>query len=98
MRGSEFTERMMVRGQKCPYCGFAMLGGNSRPTRDHINPKSKGHDLNGGNKVFVCYSCNMEKGARSLQEFYEDCKARMNQRMKYIENFMLDRGIGNPRK
>lgn len=40
-----------ARGRKCSYCGFPMLGGLSRPTRDHCHPRAKGGQLTDGNRV-----------------------------------------------
>jgi len=54
------------QGSCCYYCEEKVP--YSLITRDHINPKSKGHTFI-NNKVFACRACNSVKGDKSLEEF-----------------------------
>lgn len=48
----------------CQYCGTKL----SKPTLDHIKPKSKGGKTNFYNCVAACFECNTLKGSNSLEE------------------------------
>ena len=50
----------------CPYCELEI---GNKPHKDHIYPISKGGLSTKENMVFVCDSCNLEKGAKTLREF-----------------------------
>lgn len=47
---------------RCPYCDNPMRGKRHAPTRDHINPKTRG----GGPCVTVCAWCNVFKANRTV--------------------------------
>lgn len=40
------------------------------PTRDHVNPRSRGFTLK-GNKLWCCAPCNRHKSNRTLTEWLE---------------------------
>jgi 5-methylcytosine-specific restriction endonuclease McrA len=48
----------------CQYCGKHV----SKPTADHIIPKSKGGKSSWHNVVTACHSCNNKKGDRLLKD------------------------------
>lgn len=59
-------------GKSCPYCGTAMVtrkGGERRPTRDHVLPRCRGGTIGADNILVVCFTCNGDKGDRTLGEF-----------------------------
>jgi 5-methylcytosine-specific restriction endonuclease McrA len=49
---------------QCQYCGKQI----TKPTVDHIIPRSKNGKTNWHNVVTACHSCNNTKGDRSLKE------------------------------
>lgn len=63
-------------GKSCPYCGVEMIVWDFRntcmtipptaATRDHIIPKSKGGRMIPGNRIIVCWRCNVDKRNRTL--------------------------------
>lgn len=53
----------------CPYCGSGL---NGDAHLDHIYPVSKGGHSNSANLVWVCASCNIKKGAKTLSAFIKE--------------------------
>ena len=49
----------------CQYCGQSC---RSRPTLDHIIPKSRGGAISWTNSVTACTACNQKKGNRTPRE------------------------------
>lgn len=66
---SQVTARILRKklGKPCPYCSRRM----KHPSRDHINPKSRGFDLgqNGWNRIIVCEPCNKDKKNMDLSTY-----------------------------
>jgi hypothetical protein len=58
-------------GWDCAYCGIALAGKPDRPEPhvDHVIPKSRGGRNWLENKVLACPTCNMQKGARTPEEW-----------------------------
>jgi len=52
-------------GYICQYCGKKI---KSRPTIDHIVPKSRGGDFSWTNVVTACIRCNQKKGCKLPSE------------------------------
>lgn len=59
------VRREQMIATPCAYCGELMAA----PTKDHVQPKSKGGANHPGNILFSCYLCNNEKGDLSLQDW-----------------------------
>lgn len=74
--------------KRCPYCDVPMLGGRTRPTKDHCVPRSRGGDLNDGNMVIVCWGCNTAKGDRTIIEFHADLLAVQDPRAAHVGVFI----------
>ena len=64
----------------CPYCDRLMKGRRHAPTRDHINPKSRG----GGPTVICCAVCNVFKADRSVVEWLSWIAANRPHRLRAI--------------
>jgi 5-methylcytosine-specific restriction endonuclease McrA len=82
-----FTQSLlqMHHGRSCLYCGFEMLRGHpSRPTREHIVPKSKGGDLNPENRLVVCAPCNGDKGDLTLENWAHKLTRRGDPRASLV--------------
>lgn len=58
------------QGGLCFYCHRVMTTGSSRPTREHVVPKSKGGGHK-GNIVAACFRCNTSKGNMGVELFVE---------------------------
>jgi len=61
-------------GVPCIYCGEPTTRkgpGSNRLHRDHIIPKSRGGNNSPENKGDACQTCNLDKGARTPEEWYE---------------------------
>lgn len=56
-------------GKACPYCGEAM-NETHKPTRDHIQPKSRGGSDAPSNLLIVCEPCNQDKGCLTIGEWF----------------------------
>lgn len=56
-------------GCACPYCGEPMTA-ERPPTRDRINPGSKGGTYDPANVAIVCLACNNDKGSLTLAQFF----------------------------
>ncbi len=59
---------------RCFYCqltmDFSQVQPHPRaPTRDHLNPRSRGGKNTRENVVLACYLCNHQKGDMTLDEF-----------------------------
>ncbi|PWB43694.1 MAG: hypothetical protein C3F19_02520 [Rhodocyclales bacterium] len=65
----------------CPYCNEELSAGNAHA--DHIHPVAKGGLSTKHNMVFICQSCNMEKGALTLRTFLK--------KMNFIEAEVYER-------
>lgn len=49
-------------GKPCPRCGRNMVPDTrTRPTKDHIIPRSRGGTLDAGVQI-MCWECNQRKG------------------------------------
>jgi hypothetical protein len=80
-------------GLPCPYCGEPMQFPERRPSRDHIEPRSRGGTLAPDNRAIVCQRCNTDKGSRSLGRWvYRLCRAG-DPRARRIAAFALHRGV-----
>ena len=61
-------KKVLPRTESCPYCG-GLLG--SQPHADHIYPQSKGGLSVEANMVYVCVTCNNNKGDLTLAAFIQ---------------------------
>jgi 5-methylcytosine-specific restriction endonuclease McrA len=74
-------------GSPCPYCGEPMTD-ERPPSRDHINPRSKGYTLaDPANRAIVCEPCNQDKGSRSLQSFLYRSMTSGDPRAVFVASF-----------
>lgn len=64
-------KKQLAQFSNCPYC-FGPIGEN--PHADHIYPVSKGGESVPKNMVFVCSSCNSNKGDKTLTAFIKKYK------------------------
>lgn len=64
-------KRKLAQFSNCPYC-FGPLGNN--PHADHIYPVSRGGESVPRNMVFICSSCNVSKGDKTLAAFIKKNK------------------------
>lgn len=67
---------MTAVGKPCAYCGEAMI----QPTRDHVHPRRAGGTLHPENVLIVCYQCNQDKGAKTLERFAQSLTWRQDPR------------------
>lgn len=56
---------------ECSYCGAILNEDNF--VIDHVHPRARGGDNNIDNLLPSCYSCNLSKGAKSLEQFRRMC-------------------------
>lgn len=75
-------------GRKCPYCGEPMIGGLSRPTKDHRLPRSRGGKLLNGNRVICCAKCNGDKASQTLEEFLGWLECRRDPRAEHVRAYL----------
>lgn len=63
--------RDFVMRSKCFYCGrlVSQCDKDSRPTRDHKIPSSRGGIAIPANLVTACHKCNVDKGALTHEEY-----------------------------
>ena len=47
---------------RCCYCGVKMEDGGTKPTFEHVIPRSKGGAHEESNLVIACRDCNMKRG------------------------------------
>ena len=60
---------------RCPYCDKLMPEPDKTHHLDHIRPRSRGGPIDEPeNLVFVCASCNLKKGDKTLWKFIEQQK------------------------
>lgn len=62
-------------GATCVWCG-AGFDRLSRPTTEHVVPRSKGGPSWLENEVAACRRCNGERGHRALVEWLDECERR----------------------
>lgn len=63
---ADSIKKQLSKYPYCPYC-FGEIGEN--PHADHIYPVSKGGESLQKNMVFVCNTCNLNKGDKTLSAF-----------------------------
>lgn len=70
---------------KCYYCGCELTV--SKTQKEHLIPRTKGGSgsIKSGNIVPSCFSCNMKKGVKSLEEFRVKLFGRKNLSLFYFE-------------
>lgn len=64
-----------------------MRQGRSRPSPDHMWPRSKGGRL-GLNIVYVCHQCNQDKWDTPIFDWLEKLKAANDPRVKHVSKFI----------
>lgn len=72
MRGPRYTPPLIRShiGKRCPCCEVVMTRrGKSRPSRDHLTPKSRGGTFENGNQLVCCRQCNNDKGDLTIEEW-----------------------------
>lgn len=90
-----FALRILVHhGRACPYCGVIMQVKGRRastkprfPTRDHVIPKSV---MPAMGTVIVCRKCNLDKGNRTVMEWYLHLQAIADPRSSFVSRFMQE--------
>jgi hypothetical protein len=76
-------------GAPCPYCDHPMVTGERAPSRDHIQPRSKGFTLaDPANRAIVCRRCNTDKGSRSLASFLFRLRRAGDPRAAFVAAFI----------
>lgn len=77
----------------CPYCGTKMHieSVTRRPTRDHIEPRSRGGSNTAANKAVVCTVCNADKGDRTIAQFYMALVQADDDRAGHVARFIRER-------
>jgi len=70
----------------CAYCGDS----NSKLTKDHFVPLSKGGKLEFGNVLPCCQRCNSSKKDRIFADWYPNCSGYSEERLKKIEEYLAD--------
>ncbi len=67
-------------GDRCVFCGDKTIRSpKPHPKRsniDHANPKSRGGNNTQGNAQNTCQTCNLDKGARTTQEYLDLLNSR----------------------
>ncbi len=77
----------MIR--RCWYCGTPSKPA-SRLLREHQTPKARGGTDDPSNIVSACYSCNVTKGCRTVEEFRLLVQAKLKRSVRFY-------GEGGPR-
>jgi len=67
VRTPKALRRQLNDNPNCPYCNLVLSTEDAHA--DHIHPVVKGGLSTTGNMVFVCQSCNVAKGTRTLRAF-----------------------------
>jgi hypothetical protein len=87
-------------GKPCPYCSFPMGTPNpwTKPTRDHVYPRSKmhkGHLKNGvkveNNMLTVCKGCNEDKGSWTLLNWFNKLMDEGDARAVHVAKVIQER-------
>ena len=73
----------------CPYCCAGMRGKRNAPTRDHINPKSRG----GGPSIKVCAACNNFKADMPVLVWLEWLEANRPSRLRTVVRMYYNKQI-----
>jgi len=71
---------------------MAMLG-ERQPSRDHIKPRSRRHQLS-GNQAIVCWRCNEAKDSLSLRRWLNRLQAAGDARADYVAAFVARLTLG----
>lgn len=77
----------------CAYCGVPMHmeSPRLRPTRDHIDPRSKRGRNVLTNIAIVHLSCNQDKNDLTLEQWYAELNYRTDPRAKTVAQFLKQR-------
>lgn len=81
--------RLKERGKPCPYCGQPMRQGRSRPSPDHLWPRSKG-GASGLNIVYACQQCNHDKAEMTIDEWLAKLERNSDRRARHVKAFIAD--------
>lgn len=80
-------------GQQCPYCGWPMTGHPpNHPTRDHVDPTTRGGANTPANIIIVCQVCNEDKGDHTLEEWYLVLVGAEDRRAQHVSRVLKSRG------
>lgn len=80
-------------GSPCPYCGEPLNLTDRPPTRDHVEPRCRGHTLE-DNCAIVCMPCNVDKGDASIGDFLAGLCRAGDARKAALVAFVVERGHG----
>jgi len=76
---SEILEQRKLQQGKCHYCG-SCLDNNGRGHIDHKTPLSRGGRNTKSNIVIACSNCNLNKGIKTEEEYFEYLSNRSRER------------------